>query len=128
MSRAALLGYHPFVDKASTISLALAAAGIFIANSVSNTMKRLVYNRSGRSFRLLSTQLVREYRALYGQDRTLLGLCLRLARLCPRGSRFRVLPKVESYSIAERCTLTRGKLWERIGEFSFGVHRLSPAV
>jgi len=69
MSRAALLRYHPFVDKASTISLALAAAGIFIANSVSNTMKRLVYNRSGRSFRLLSTQLVREYRALYGQDR-----------------------------------------------------------
>ena len=57
------------MEKASTISLVLAGAGIFIANGVSNAMKRLVYNRSGRSFRLLSTQLVREYRALYGQDR-----------------------------------------------------------
>src|SRR4051794_1537112 len=36
MSRIALLGYYPFVDKASTISLVLSMAGIFIANGVSN--------------------------------------------------------------------------------------------
>jgi hypothetical protein len=57
------------VAKASTISFILAMVGIFLANGVSNAMKRLVYNHSGRSFRILSMQLVREYRALCGQDR-----------------------------------------------------------
>ena len=51
-------------------------AGILIANGVSNAMKRLVYNHSGRSFRWLPTQLVREYRALYGQDRNYWAYCL----------------------------------------------------
>jgi hypothetical protein len=49
--------------------------GLFIANGTSNTMKRLVYNRSGKSFRLLSKQLVREYRVLYGQDRNYWAYC-----------------------------------------------------
>ena len=64
------------VNKASTISFVVAAAGIFVANGVSNTMKRLVYNSSGKSFRLLSMQLVREYRALHGQDRNYWAYCL----------------------------------------------------
>ena len=57
------------VNKASTISFVVAAVGLFAANGISNAMRRLVYNRSGRSLRLLSMQLVREYRAQYGQDR-----------------------------------------------------------
>jgi hypothetical protein len=52
--------------------------GIFIANAVSNAMKRLIYNRSGKSFRVLSTQLVREYRSFYGQDRNYWVYCLSL--------------------------------------------------
>jgi hypothetical protein len=63
------------VNKASTISFLLALAGIFLANGVGNAMKRLVYNRSGRSFRVLSMQLVREYRALYGQDGNYWAYC-----------------------------------------------------
>jgi hypothetical protein len=55
--------------------LLVAAAGLFVANGVSNTMRRLVYNRSGEAFRLLSMQLVREYRALYGQDRNYWAYC-----------------------------------------------------
>jgi len=38
-------------------------------------MKRLVYNRSGKSFRPLSRQLLREYRALYGQDENYWAYC-----------------------------------------------------
>jgi ABC-type dipeptide/oligopeptide/nickel transport system permease component len=57
------------LNKASTVFFVVAMAGLFAANGTSNAMKRLVYNRSGKSFRLLSMQLVREYRALYGQDR-----------------------------------------------------------
>jgi hypothetical protein len=63
------------VHKTSTFSLLVAAAGLFVANGVSNTMRRLVYNRSGKAFRLLSMQLVREYRALYGQDRNYWAYC-----------------------------------------------------
>jgi hypothetical protein len=63
------------VHKTSTFSLLVAAAGLFVANGVCNTMRRLVYNRSGKAFRLLSMQLVREYRALYGQDRNYWAYC-----------------------------------------------------
>jgi len=56
------------VGKVSTICFVAAAIGIAFANGSSNAMKRLVYNRSGKSFRVLSRQLLREYRALYGQD------------------------------------------------------------
>jgi hypothetical protein len=52
--------------------------GIFVANGVGNAMKRLVYNRSGKSFRLLSRQLVREYRVMYGQDRNYWVYCFSL--------------------------------------------------
>ena len=64
------------MNKASTISFGVAMAGLFVANGVSNAMKRLVYNRSGRSFRLFSTKLVREYRAIYGQDRNYWAYCV----------------------------------------------------
>lgn len=64
------------VSEVSTICLVAAMAGIFVANGVSNAMKKLVYSRSGKSFRLLSRQLVREYRALYGRDRNYWAYCL----------------------------------------------------
>jgi hypothetical protein len=64
------------MSKASTICLVVAMAGLFVANGVSNAMKRLVYNRSGKPFRLLSRQLVHEYRALYGQDRNYWAYCV----------------------------------------------------
>jgi hypothetical protein len=51
------------VSKVPTICFVVAMIGIFFANGSSNAMKRLVYNRSGKSFRVLSRQLVREYRA-----------------------------------------------------------------
>jgi hypothetical protein len=63
------------LNNASTISFVVAAVGLLVAYTVSNTMKRLVYNRSGRSFRSLSMQLVREYRALYGQDQNYWAYC-----------------------------------------------------
>ena len=63
------------VHKASTFFLLVAGAGLFVANGVSNTMRRLVYNRSDKAFRLLSMQLVREYRALYGQDQNYWAYC-----------------------------------------------------
>lgn len=56
------------MSKVSTVCFVVALIGIFLASGASNAMKRLVYNRSGKSFRPLSRQLVREYRALYGQD------------------------------------------------------------
>jgi hypothetical protein len=52
--------------------------GISFATGASNAMKRLVYNRSGKSFRPLSRQLVREYRALYGQDQNYWAYCFSL--------------------------------------------------
>jgi hypothetical protein len=64
------------VNKVSTICFVVAMAGLFVANGASNAMKRLLHNRSGKSFRLLSTQLVREYRVLYGQDRNYWAYCL----------------------------------------------------
>jgi len=64
------------VNKVATVSFVAAMAGLFVASGVSNAMKRLVYNRSGKSLRLLSRQLVREYRALYGQDRNYWAYCL----------------------------------------------------
>jgi hypothetical protein len=48
------------VSRVSTIFFCAAMAGIFVANGVNNAMKRLVYNRSGKSIRLLSRKLVRE--------------------------------------------------------------------
>jgi len=53
-------------------------AGIFVANGVSNAVKRSVYNRSGKSFRPLSRQLVREYRVLNGQGRNYWVYCFSL--------------------------------------------------
>ena len=63
------------VSAVSTICLLAAMAGLFITTGVSNAMKRLVYNRSGKSFRRMSRQLVRDYRALYGQDRNYWAYC-----------------------------------------------------
>jgi hypothetical protein len=63
------------MSKPSTICLVAAMAGLFIAIGVSNAMKRLVYNRSGKSFRRFSRQLVHEYRALCGQDRNYWAYC-----------------------------------------------------
>jgi hypothetical protein len=63
------------VNKASTICFVVAMMGLFIATGASNARKRLVYNRSGKSFRLLSAQLVREYRTLHGQDRNYWAYC-----------------------------------------------------
>jgi hypothetical protein len=63
------------VVKASAICFGAALIGVALANGVSTTMKRLVYNRSGKSFRVFSRQLVQEYRALYGQDRNYWAYC-----------------------------------------------------
>ncbi len=52
--------------------------GISFAFGASNVMKRLVYNRSGKSFRTLSRQLVREYCALYGRDQNYWAYCFSL--------------------------------------------------
>jgi hypothetical protein len=68
-------------------------AGIFVANGVSNSMKRLVYNRSGKSFRLLSRRLVREYRVLYGQDRNYWVYCFSLLVLSLSIVGFALFPK-----------------------------------
>ena len=67
--------------------------GLFVANGVSNAMERLVYNRSGKSFRLLSRQLVREYRALYGQDRNYWGYCFSLLAFSLGMVGFALFPK-----------------------------------
>jgi hypothetical protein len=64
------------MNKLSPISFVVAMAGMFAASGVGNAMKRLVYNRSAKSLRLFSTQLVREYRVLYGQDRDYWAYCL----------------------------------------------------
>jgi hypothetical protein len=81
------------VNKASTISFVVAMAGLLAANGVSNAMKRLVYNRSGRSFRLFSVQLVREYRVLYGQDRNYWAYCLAWLAFSLGMVGFALLPK-----------------------------------
>jgi hypothetical protein len=69
-------GRKTSVSKVSTIGFVAAVAGLFFANGAANAMKRLVYNRSGKSFRILSRQLVFEYRALYGRDRNYWAYCL----------------------------------------------------
>ena len=51
---------------------------IFFANGVSNAVKRLVWNRSGKSFRPRSGQLVREYGAACRQDRNYRAYCFSL--------------------------------------------------
>ena len=76
-----------------TICLVAAMAGLFIANGVSNAMKRLVYNRSGKSFRRLSRQLVREYRALYGQDRNYWAYCFSWLAFSLGTAGFALFPK-----------------------------------
>jgi len=43
------------MGKVSTICFVAAMIGIFFANGSSNAMKRLVYDRSGKSFRTLSS-------------------------------------------------------------------------
>jgi hypothetical protein len=67
--------------------------GIFFANGASNAMKRLFYNRSDKSFRLLSRQLVREYRALYGQDQNYWAYCFSLLAFFLGIAGFMVFPK-----------------------------------
>ena len=64
------------VNQPSTVFFVVAALGLFVANGISNAMKRLVYARVGKTFRVFSTQLVREYRALYGKDRNYWAYCL----------------------------------------------------
>jgi hypothetical protein len=81
------------MSKVSTVSLVAAMAGLFVANGVSNAMRRLVYNRSGKSFRLLSKQLVREYRALYGQDRNYWAYCFSWLAVSLGLLGFALLPK-----------------------------------
>jgi hypothetical protein len=67
--------------------------GISFATGVSNAMKRLIYNRSGKSFRPLSKQLVREYRALYGLDRNYWAYCLSMLAFFLGIAGFMVFPK-----------------------------------
>jgi hypothetical protein len=67
--------------------------GIFLANGAGNAMKRLVYNRSGKSFLPLSRQLVREYRALYGQDQNYWAYCFSLVAFFLGMAGFMVFPK-----------------------------------
>jgi hypothetical protein len=56
----------------------VAMIAIFFANGVSNAVKRLVWNRSGKSFRPLSRQLVREYSAACRPDRNYWAYCFSL--------------------------------------------------
>ncbi len=56
-------------------------------------MKRLVYNRSGKSLRPLSRQLVREYRALYGQDQNYWAYYFSLLAFFVGIAGFMVFPK-----------------------------------
>jgi hypothetical protein len=81
------------VSKVSTICFVVAIAGLFTANGVSNAMKRLVHNRSGKSLRIWSRQLVREYRALYGQDRNYLAYCVSWLAICFGMAGFAFIPK-----------------------------------
>ena len=81
------------MSKLSMICFVGAMAGIFVANGVSNAMRRLVYNRSGKSFRVLSRQLLREYRALYGQDRNYWAYCFSLLAFSLGMVGFALLPK-----------------------------------
>ena len=67
--------------------------GLLIATAVSNAMKRLVYNRSGKSLRPLSRQLVREYRVLYGQDRNYWAYCFSLLTFAIAMAGFVLSPK-----------------------------------
>jgi hypothetical protein len=81
------------VSKVSTICFIAAVIGIVFANGSSNAMKRLVYNRSGKSFRLLSRQLVREYRVLYGQDQNYWAYCFSLLAFFLGMAGFMLFPK-----------------------------------
>jgi hypothetical protein len=81
------------VNKASTISFVVATGGIFVANGVSNAMRRLVYSRTGRSFRVLSMQLVREYCAIYGKDRNYWAYCFAWLAFSLGMAAFVLLPK-----------------------------------
>jgi hypothetical protein len=51
------------------ICFACAMVAILIGTGVSRTMQRLVSRSAGIAPRLTSRELVREYRARYGQDR-----------------------------------------------------------
>jgi hypothetical protein len=68
-------------------------AGLLFASGVGNAMKRSVYNRSGKSFRPLSRQLIREYRVLYGQDRNYWGYCFSLLAFALGLAGFALFPK-----------------------------------
>ena len=81
------------VSKASTICFIVAMTGLFFATGVSSAMKRLVYNRSGKSFRPLSRQLVREYRDLYGHDRNYWAYCFSPLAFSLGLAGFALLPK-----------------------------------
>lgn len=81
------------MPKVSTICFILAMIGIFLANASSNAMKTLVYNRSGKSLRTLSRQLVREYRALYGQDQNYWVYCFSLIVFGLGTAGFMLFPK-----------------------------------
>jgi len=67
--------------------------GIIFATGASNAMKRLVYNRSGKSFRPMSRELVRQYRAIYGQDENYWAYCFSLLCFVLGMVGFLVLPK-----------------------------------
>ena len=67
--------------------------GIVVANGTSYAMKRLVYNRSGKSLRRLSRELVREYRAVYGRDQNYWAYCYSLIAFCLGMAGFVLFPK-----------------------------------
>jgi hypothetical protein len=81
------------VNRLSTICFAAAMVGFFVANGVSHAMKRLVYNRSGKTLRPLSTKLVREYRSLYGKDRNYWVYCVGWLVACLGLAGFAFFPK-----------------------------------
>lgn len=81
------------MSEVSTICFVVAMIGIVFACGASNAMKRLVYNRSGKSLRPLSRQLVREYRALYGQDQNYWAYYFSLLAFFVGIAGFMVFPK-----------------------------------
>jgi hypothetical protein len=82
------------MTEVATICFFAAAVGITLANGASNAMKRRVYNRTGKSFRVLSRQLVREYRVLYGQDQNYWAYCFSLLAFVLGMAGFIIFPLV----------------------------------
>jgi hypothetical protein len=67
--------------------------GVYLGMGVGNAMKRSVYYRSGKRFRVPSRQLVREYRALNGKDLNYWAFCFSLLALFLGMAGFMWFPK-----------------------------------